>query len=698
MRTSVRAGIFVLLFGAGGIIACGDSRPPFPASDSRTSATLRAYLATHPNEPAPISIFYDFQWPDGLGDLLSDPNEQVRLAAQAQLRLAVQRQGQALRTRLEADRVVVNDVGTAFPALFVHATPAQVNMLETYPGIGRLRLNVPTTGSVADAPLSGPPNSMSAIQIDSKFNALGFYGLYQGIGFTEGGRCGVYDTHQAFASNSPPYADRVVYDGPINTCDAINYPQQCASCSFSGASGAGQDFLCVNGQCVGTHATWVMSSAAASTNAMYGAAQANLYYGNSGTGAGLVACNDQAIINEYTWFTSPGVAATTANESYTCNNDGNPLIEKDSDGPIQDWFSRSYQITIVRASGDGGNDGDSKDHACPFIHNAICVGGYNAATQAVDTASSWANPWLAWNAGGGGFVPGSFTNIPTAVCDYTSSSTGFGKQCGDREEPDVLALSTNVQTAGVDAPQTDQWGAQSGTSQAAPAVAALVALMKQACAGPLGHGSMLEAQARARIRTGAYLLAPQFGYGTVPNEPPACAPGSACDQRAGAGLVNAAALLDFCGYQGTNNTPFSFRGTFTPGRIVVQNTPPVPSGKYGGLPSGQLVHLGALVPNETIRATLAWDICVSNHDKVGESVMDIDLFLYNNTTQQYVTTQPNGRPTFSSTYDDNNEGFQALITQSGDYSFMVGVPQSAVGCLGTTSEPWFLEAVHGVNF
>jgi len=140
MRTSVRAGIFVLLFGAGGIIAFGDSRPPFPASDSRTSATLRAYLATHPNEPAPISIFYDFQWPDGLGDLLSDPNEQVRLAAQAQLRLAVQRQGQALRTRLEADRVVVNDVGTAFPALFVHATPAQVNMLETYPGIGRLRL------------------------------------------------------------------------------------------------------------------------------------------------------------------------------------------------------------------------------------------------------------------------------------------------------------------------------------------------------------------------------------------------------------------------------------------------------------------------------------------------------------------------------------------------------------------------------
>lgn len=699
MRSRIlRVGLLALLFGGTKLVAGCSATPATPSATSGASgvsATLRHYLEAHPGERVPVSVFYDFRWPDGLGDLLSDSNERVRSRAQADLRKAVEQQGNALRGQVEAKGIGVVEVGTAFPAIFIEATAAQLGAIETLPRVGRLRLNVPPRGGPLDAPLSGPPNSMSTIGIDSEFNNLGYYGLNQGIGFIEGGQCGIYDSHQAFGYSSPFSAGRVTYDGPIDACDPINYAQQCASCSFLGASGAGKDFLCVNGQCVGTHATWVMSSAAASTDAMYGAAQANLFYGNNGTGSGLVACTDQAVINEYTWFVSAG-AVTTVNESWACQFDGDPSVEKDSDGPIQDWFARNYQLTVVRAAGDlEGNP----PVACAFIHNAICVGGYDPNTGQVATGSSWVNPYLHCEpdpAGGCSLPPGNFTNIPTSVCDYTSSTTDYGKKCGDREEPDVLALSVNVDTAGVDYPATNLWGTQIGTSQAAPAVAAAVALTKQACADTLGYGSIVEAKMRAMIRTAAYLQ-PSLGYWTIPLEPPACAPGSACDGKSGAGLVNSASLLDFCGINMTTNGVFEYSGRMNPGRALLQNTPALPSGKYGGAPYGQLAHLGQINANWTVRATLSWDICASQ-DKASESVLDYDLFLFNNTTHQYVTMQPSGKPTFSATYDDNNEGFQVLITDPGDYSFMISVLHTGALCPGTSSEPYYVEATYGINF
>jgi hypothetical protein len=98
-----------------------------------------------------------------------------------------------------------------------------------------------------------------------------------------------------------------------------------------------------------------------------------------------------------------------------------------------------------------------------------------------------------------------------------------------------------------------------------------------------------------------------------------------------------------------------------------------------------------LNPGQTIRATLSWDVCVLNHTSAGEILMDFDLYLFNQTTHLFA-------PTWSATFDDNNEGFQVTITDPGDYALLVAIPPSGNFCPGYRTEPYDLEAVYGNHF
>ena len=45
-------------------------------------------------------------------------------------------------------------------------------------------------------------------------------------------------------------------------------------------------------------------------------------------------------------------------------------MEIDADGPLQDWYARNYDLSIVRSAGNA-----TTGVACPFLHNGLCVGG-----------------------------------------------------------------------------------------------------------------------------------------------------------------------------------------------------------------------------------------------------------------------------------------------------------------------------------
>ena len=386
-----------------------------------------------------------------------------------------------------------------------------------------------------------------------------------------------------------------------------------------------------------------------------GAASAELLYANGGSILNGGFCLDSNILDRYAWLVDNGV--TTVVESWACGDS----VEIDADGPLQDWYARNYDLTIVRSAGDANSA-----VACAFLHNGLCVGGVKVDRTYDSGLSSWHNP-----------------------SDFPHH---------DREEPDLTALSgigTEVlamDDAALINGTRDYWvgSGSGGTSFAAPAVGAAVALFKDVCNGR-APGSLPEIVVRAGVMAAAYLADPagDGGYSTpeancVPEDP-------SCDKHDGAELLYGAALMDLCGFNLTGNK--STIGVVPVDPVGGRGRPPStpPDGKCGGGAVSGL-GLGAVQLNagEKLRAVISWNTCARyrTHGE-GNSVADIDLWLFNRSTNQWAT-RSNGSLARSASYDDNNEGFEFESAGGGNFEPYV--------VWNNGQQPWFSQAVEPVGF
>lgn len=251
----------------------------------------------------------------------------------------------------------------------------------------------------------------------------------------------------------------------------------------------------------------------------------------------------------------------------------------------------------------------------------------------------------------------------------------------DREEPDVVTLAEHVLVPSLNDPARvsdtyhtwwtdvanhfpDPVAAVSGTSFAAPAVGAAVALLKDAC-NARQPGSLLPQVVVAIVKAASYLKDPSGdGYSSGVA---GCTVSGACDKKDGAGLLYGDALLDFCGHSLTGNTSTSSIVDLDPVGDPAQYTAVTPTDpKYGPTRAGFGLGSVALHSEETLREVIAWQICPTfKHKEEGSRVTDFDLWLYNHTTNSWVTDAR------STSYDDNNEGFEFKVTSNGTYEPIV---------------------------
>lgn len=492
-----------------------------------------------------------------------------------------------------------------------------------------------STAPIEYAPPATASNAITTPRIDTELNPA-FKGTGQKIGVVEDANCRLLSEHANFPAGS-----------------VVHEPGADFSCSTDTGCGnrCGGSSLCMAFECVDEHTSHIASTIMNTVNpGTFGAPQAKLYVPTRGDGTSI-ACSTLGIANAYEWLRSSGVTTTT--ESFGCSS---------SDGMTQDYHARYNGMAVFRASGNISQEENTLRPCRPM--NSICVGGMRPKSGGgweMDPQSTWVNP----------------------VTTH-----------GDREEPDIVALSENVDVikyarsglAVSDPPVTTGWEpTASGTSYAAPAMAGLAALLKQACGGTIDPRYL-----RALLMTSAWSMNPN---GTKYSTP------GAGDGRDGAGGLTASKAALWCGIG--SGTIVVGGGPFTATLTGGSNTPPWMDGGRGAAPqsegladesAAQVVPLGpnpnspfkyftiaswSLAANTRVRATVTWDSCPSGPSGTGPGTLraDIDLWLCRPSAQTCVA--------MSRSYDNNVEGFDVTVSTAGAYEVRWGYdPQNSPGCNG----------------
>ncbi len=601
---------------------------------------------------------------------LSSESESEQLAARLALRQAIASGAEELTEELT--RLGVEDVltrGDSMPVLFGRALPATIETLARHPGVslvtsaenGKVILN------------ASPKNGVTDPQIDGTFNALGLYADGQKIGMVENALDGLWEPHEAFefVTTDPGTGYRVTYQVEPLDCET---DFDCPASSFYGQPLQKCEPLDHAGhkrQCVAEHASQCMSVAVGSTGGSpFGAARARIYYPNRGgaptTPATIpdpsVACSPTGLADAYDWMDKEGV--TTVNESFGCEN---MFGDGAAEGITQDWYARYFDMAIFKAAGN--QKFSPNDAACPFSLNGNCVGGINSSGE-ISCFSSW-------------------TNLNSPTFERT-----------DREEPDIMALAgfgqrckegslVDVMEVGS---KTD-WTGNAGTSFAAPAMAGLTALLKEACGGKLHHNAV-----RVILRNAGWTRnVTDYRYSTpvTPADPD-------YDWKDGGGALYASAALAFC--KPTGPGPDNDSGS-DPGCLDCGGPPPFdgrckdcgpipPEGKrmQSATPFGngddRLYNLywksgHKMEAGKRIRTSVAWDSCPASVSGLApaEIETDIDVVLVNRTTNQAIYG--------SQSVTDSVEGFDVTLPSDGEYELYWTNPKGAKGCGGGGYEPFY---------
>jgi hypothetical protein len=223
------------------------------------------------------------------------------------------------------------------------------------------------------------------------------------------------------------------------------------------------------------------------------------------------------------------------------------------------------------------------------------------------------------------------------------------------------------------------WGGMAGTSFASPSVASQLALAAKACGVP--HFDHLAARAAARNLGHAsnpdgwnYSTPQPVPYGLLP-------PG---DQKDGGGFP----LFGPC----RASDPGRETGSSVPGETAHET---LPEGEVPNLPPGErrlAVNTGpagkpgypigarSMLAGARLRATISWDACtrkskvLDGTGTVAEVRSDFDLYLYNKSAGRYVFG--------SQSLDDNNEGFDVVVPEDGDYVVFLAWNHEPSKCFG----------------
>ena len=591
----------------------------------------------------------------------------LRSEAQAELKQATAAQAADLAALARERGLKVEMIGEMMPVVFVAGdaqTTLQLSEVEEatlVTGAEPKKYEARGVPQDSECVSKGATDHVTFHNIDL-LNDAGFFADGQGVGILEdSGECELNDNHEAFVQ-------------PI-------VHQQ--------ASPTG---------CFNDHGTGVASIISPNhAGGDRGAGLAKLFYPNVGVPVpfpgppNATACSPQGTVDAYTWLLSQAnPPVKTVNESYGClheNGTCSNSLAAQWEGVAQDFFARYYGTTIVKAA---GNRNCSGQPACPWSLNSICVGSVGSDGQ-VSCTTSTVNP-----------------NWPTQ---------------SDREEPDLVAFGggrTFSQTHGCLTPNgracfadpaqgPDRWADGTGTSYAAPVVTSMVALYRQACEGLFPN--MDQRFIRSTFRTMAFGANPSdFAYST-PH------PSVGVDWIDGAGLPLADQLLWSCVPPGTPGV-----GTTSGWIDLNQDNGPMPPGESeyqnGWDPPGQTQSLGPssqqpaafgyqpgpgsnrkwaalgtfnLTDNTRVRATFAWDGCSPNPigTAPGAVSVDYDLFLYNETTDQYLWA--------SQSMDDNNEGLDYILQagEGGTIQLIVAWPDGAVSCEGVQYDPVAFSWIYG---
>lgn len=467
---------------------------------------------------------------------------------------------------------------------------------------------------------------------EGNFDLVNAQGLYGA-----GQLIGFYEEHRCgiYAEHEAFGASLYTPSTAVPTCTTV---ADCLPCGTQAA--------CAAGKCVSKHTTKVASAAIGTKNAeLGGAAKAEIYQYLNPSGADFT-CDPALTDAVYTDIVTRGIH--TAVQAYTCS-------PTNTDGIVQDYYVRKYGISLAKTAGN-----TPKLPACPKMLNAICVGAHRAGAVDVDSGTTQLNPNLA---------PGY-----------------------DREEPDLTAFSDAIDVAQTSGP-TD-WSPEFGTSFAAPSIAGMVAIMKEACSpkldfSPLAVRALLSGASRAQNPRGWRYSTP----GKVDGG------NNLLDHADGAGAPLANFAIEQCSQ---NNSPWNVGSGTLDVDLTTGTTPPSGGApEPGDIPPGEPQSTApassstrwfyklygfddkTLSRLTRIRASIAWNACppsspVSSSD-VAEALPDFDLFLYNEDEGYYVYT--------SQSLDDNNEGFDVVIEEEGRHSLYLGWPKdgnTGLGCDGST--------------
>ena len=649
----------------------------------RYSSFLPGLLRSLKKAPADqiqrVAIHYktDFDWRKFAPDLYDKDQTRAR-SAQEKLKEAIAKKAKSLTAELVELGLKVNLAGKAMPVLFAEGSPANVLKLRARNDLKLVAANEPLevelrgSSPSEDCDNGSFTDSISFHKIDTAFNDLGFYGHERKVGiFEESKQCALATDHEAFND---------LQGGPhFNNPSPNTDPTSCGN----------------------QHARSVASVIAGSvgTEGPRGAAKINLYYPNLGdpnaVAGGGPACNAQATLSSYEWLENQGVK--TVNESFGCLAGGQCNLDfaRAREGLTQDYFSRNYNMTIVKAAGN--QNCEPEQPACPWTLNSICVGGV-ASNLAMSNTSSYFNLLLNGN-------------------------------LSDREEPDVVtlggdgSLSDDVcvatplhgtvggQGGQGQNPYYEEWVGRSGTSFAAPAVTSMITLFKEACEE--NHDDFLPPRSlRAITRTMAFAANPADDPYSTPRPTTLSPP---YDGKDGGGFLDAELLMLFCepgGAPGGIQTGIidltdpdpgdpppgsaSYRdehGWHPPGATQFKG-PGQKTQDFGYSPGDPgngrswklLRNLGTLAAGTKIRATYSWDACGPNQGSAPGAVgTDFDLFLYKAKpgSEDYVWA--------SQSLDDNNEGFQYTVQAGEEGPFQIILMwDDDSGCDGSQFEPYTL--------
>ncbi|MCC6646612.1 MAG: S8 family serine peptidase [Polyangiaceae bacterium] len=504
--------------------------------------------------------------------------------------------------------------------------------------------------------------------------------------------------------------------------------------------------------CVLSHNESVLSSMISSGRDAYpdgqavrphGPVRASIYYANQGdvweTGAGesvppnpdgspgsvgenwrnvrSVGCDLKSTDAAVDWLAANGVRILS--ESYFCEGAGQEV-----DGMVQDQFARQNAILTFRAAGNTG-----KKVVCPS-RNGVCVGNHRMGASELAFDSSWQNldgsdrekPDV--TAMGtlvdaidlaGTFRPG-YRGLDTPFSYRPRTCVEVHDQKGACDGDNLLVclpgddvprqVMCDSGICGWDATADAGTGANrcaaggafmdptravprfavpddehafgyfrqvSGTSFATPLLAGAAALVSEHC------GELSPLELRAILRASGYARNPD---GSTHSGKILTTEGMQTeDGRDGAGAPSTVAAAAFCdGEPIPGNFPPT--STYGSGELDPSAAPPLPAALADGV--GALLWQGQLRENDRVRAELVWHACPASAPGESAKATNFNLALCRGSTCV----------AHALSIDDNNEGFDAGIEQTGDYQLYWWSPVGTKPCFGKP-EPAAWALAHG---